>query len=249
MTIAEFNNAFDIGYNSIAGQSAPSIDIYEKSYYLTKAQLEIVKNHYSSDSNPKGKGFEKSAKRRVDLKQLITDYKTSVSQNLGIGLSTSSRFFEIPNDVFLIIQESTKVISTDCDNGLVIPVKPITHDEFDIQVNNPFKKPSNKVTWRLDMSDQDNNQVVEIISPYNTGTSSLEYQMRYLKYPNPIVLGDFTTLFPSEDLTIEGTNEPTECELHKSLHSEIVDRAVELALADYKSQNLEARVQLHQRNE
>lgn len=249
MTTSEFNNAFDIGYNAIAGQSAPSIDIYEKSYYLTKAQLEIVKNYYNAGSNPKGKGFEKSTKRRVDLKELIKDYKTDISQDLGIGLSTDSRFFNIPNNVFLIIQESTTVESTGCDNGLVIKVKPVTHDEFNTQRDNPFKKPGNKVTWRLDMSEQSNNQVVEIISPYNSGATSLSYQMRYLELPTPIILDDLDTVFPSESLTIDGVNVKTECKLHKELHPEIVDRAIELALADYKAQNLEARVQLHQRNE
>ena len=44
MTVSEFSNEFDVYYNSIATNAAPSIDLYEKSVYLTKAQLEIVKN-------------------------------------------------------------------------------------------------------------------------------------------------------------------------------------------------------------
>ena len=38
MTLQELNNEFDIHYNSIAGQSAPNLDAYEKSIFLTKAQ-------------------------------------------------------------------------------------------------------------------------------------------------------------------------------------------------------------------
>ena len=71
MTVQEFSNQFDILYNAIATQSAPGIDSYEKSVYLTKAQLEIIKNYYDPASNRKQKGFEGSEKRRVDLKNLI----------------------------------------------------------------------------------------------------------------------------------------------------------------------------------
>ena len=46
MTLQELNNEFDIHYNSIAGQSAPNLDAYEKSIFLTKAQLEIIKNYF-----------------------------------------------------------------------------------------------------------------------------------------------------------------------------------------------------------
>lgn len=68
MTTTEFNDEFDIHYNSIAGQSAPNIDAYEKSVYLTKAQLELVKNYYDPTSNRKIRGFEASEKEEWILK-------------------------------------------------------------------------------------------------------------------------------------------------------------------------------------
>ena len=40
-----------------------------------------------------------------------------------------------------------------------------------------------------------------------------------------------------------------ECELNEEIQREIIDRAVELALRDYKPQNLQNVVQLDQRNE
>ena len=58
MTTTEFKNEFNIHYNAIATQSAPSIDDYELSVYLTKAQLEVIKNYYDPASNRKLKGFE-----------------------------------------------------------------------------------------------------------------------------------------------------------------------------------------------
>ena len=78
MTVEELNNEFDIHYNSIAGQSSPNLDLYEKSIFFTKAQLELVKNYYDPQSNRKQKGFEASEKRRTDLKELIKNYKSLI---------------------------------------------------------------------------------------------------------------------------------------------------------------------------
>ena len=42
MTASEFEREFDILYNNIMSNAAPSIDSYEKSVFLTKAQDEII---------------------------------------------------------------------------------------------------------------------------------------------------------------------------------------------------------------
>lgn len=242
------SNAFDIRYNSIAGQSAPGIDVFEKSSYLTKAQLELIKNYYDPASNRKQKGFEGSEKRRVDLKELIKDFKISSSSSTPSSLYPTAKFYNLPDDLFLLVNEKVKIISEDCNNNSIIKVKPVTYDEFNNQINNPFKTPDKTVAWRLDISKIGNKQVVEIVSPYNI-TGSLEYQIRYLKYPKPIILADLNTAFPGETITIEGIQVATDCELHKEIHDEIVDRAVELCMNDYKQQGLESKVQLDARNE
>jgi hypothetical protein len=46
MTTKEFKREFDILYNNIMSDQAPSIDAYEKSVFLTKAQEEIVASIY-----------------------------------------------------------------------------------------------------------------------------------------------------------------------------------------------------------
>ena len=246
MTNLEMSNEFDIHYNSIAGQSAPNIDDYEKSVFFTKAQLEIVKNYYDSLSNRKQKGFETTEKRRKDLKELIVNYKNSIPLSLSNGIDINSKFFTIPNNTFLIIQESAKLSSNNnCINNNIANIKAITHDEYNIQRLNPFKKPDEDTLWRLDIAKYNNDQIVEIISPYDIA----EYHMRYIKYPRPIILKDLDTIFLGENLSIDGFNTELECELSESIHREILDRAVELALRDYKPQNLESKIQLDQRNE
>ena len=56
----------------------------------------------------------------------------------------------------------------------------------------------------------------------------LEYVIRYVKRPRPIILADFSDSF-GEDISIHGENTVSECELDPSIHEEILQRAVELA--------------------
>lgn len=246
MTNKELRREFDIHYNSIAGMSAPSLDNYEVSVYLTKAQLELVKDCYDPSSNKKRKGFENSEKRRNDLKELVVDFKTNLPITNPKAITSESKFFLIPNNVFLIVYENATLSSTNiCLDKKIIDVKPVTHDEYNTQRKNPFKKPDSSIAWRLDISKIGNDKIVELVNP-NTIS---DYHLRYIKYPNPIILEDLSTAFPSETLTIDGISVETQCELSTEIQREIIDRAVELALVDYKPQNLASKVELDQRNE
>lgn len=248
MTNQEFRNEFNISYNSIASMSAPSIDDYELSVYLTRAQLEIIKNYYDPLSNRKQKGFEATEKRRRDLGQLVKDYKTTNVISNSYNINSESKFYVIPNDLFLIVNEKAKVTSEDCYNNKIIDIIPMSYDEYNIQINNPFEKPDNKNAWRLDLSNVNGVKVVEIISPYNV-LGSLEYQIRYIKYPKPIIITNLNDAFPSDDLTIDGIFVETPCELNTEICREILDRAVLLATADYRPQNLQVKAQMSQTNE
>ena len=248
MTNLEFKNEFNLAYNAIASMSSPGIDDYELSVYLTRAQLEIVKNYYDPLSNRKQKGFEATEKRRRDLNQLVKDYKTSDIISNESNIHPEAKFYTIPNDLFLIVNEKVKITSNDCYNGKTITVRPVSYDEYDVQIDNPFEKPYEKLAWRLDLSNVNNTKVVEIISPYNI-SGSLEYQIRYIKYPKPIIITNLNTAFPSDNLTIDEIFTETSCELNTEICREILDRAVILALADYRPQNLQVKAQMSQTNE
>ena len=136
MTNTEFSNEFDILYNSIATSSAPGIDIYEKSVYLTKAQLEIIKNYYNPKGNKYQEGFEQTEKRRRDLEQLVKDFKTTTFDDFTESVLSSkigkySKLVKLPEKLFLIVYESVDFV--DCFASKEIfstEVKPITHDEY-----------------------------------------------------------------------------------------------------------------------
>jgi hypothetical protein len=247
MTTTEFSNEFDIYFNSIATNNAPSIDLYEKSVYLTKAQLEIVKNFYTPAGNKYQTGFEGSAKRRTELQELILGAKSNIEITSSDNIADNSQFFRIENNTFVIIQEQAKVSSSDkCVNGKYLDVVPKTYDEYNVQKDNPFKKPNDKLIWRLDYySHVGGSKNVELISDYTI----TEYKYRYLKNPEPIVLTNLSTLYPGESLSVDGVSTAQTCKLNISLHRQILDRAVELALSDYEPGKLGPKVQLSTRNE
>lgn len=72
--------------------------------------------------------------------------------------------------------------------------------------------------------------IFEIIG--NFPSFEVEYNMRYVRTPKPIILVDLSEV--QEGLSIDGYNKITECELPANMHEEILQRAVELAKATYQ---------------
>jgi hypothetical protein len=70
MTNKEFSNEFDILYNSISSNLAPSLNEYEKSVLLTRAQEELIKELVTGN-NQLGKAFDKDEEVRNYLHSLI----------------------------------------------------------------------------------------------------------------------------------------------------------------------------------
>jgi len=246
MNVLEFSREFNILYDNITSNSAPGLNEYDKSVMLTKAQEEIVKNYYSGYNQIKN-GFESTEKRRGELEQLVIPYKTTTQITSTNGISSASKFFKIPEEVFYITFEQVKLISVDpCLNGKYINVKPVTHDEFNVSIKSPFRKPNKNRAWRLNVTKQSDERVVEIVSAYPIE----EYTCRYIKQPKPIILTDFESDpdLTGMNLSIEGENTVTECELNAEVHRDILNRAVELAVRSYRENTLQNNVQLNTRN-
>ena len=130
-------------------------------------------------------------------------------------------------------------------NGKVIEVLPVTHDEFMVSYRNPFKKPNKNKAWRMDVSKENSKTTVEIISSETIKT----YNVRYISYPSPIIIGDLQT---SSDvaglgLTINGKTAVETCLLADLTHRDIINMAVENAIMDYRENTLEAKVKLNSR--
>jgi hypothetical protein len=228
VTVTEFNNEFDIEYNSIASNAAPPLDAYEKSVLLTQAQELIVRE--------RAEEFDSSEKARRELANLIKNAVNSTPVNKPAdAINSKSRFFELNDDVMYVVAERVKLRSTNvCYNNLETNLIPVRHDEYYRNIKNPFKKPDGTVSWRINYKDIDNKKIIEILSV--EGSYPNEYSYRYLKYPSPIILSNLT------GLSVNGISTVTECELANSIHREILDKAVQLALEQTGNPRLQTKM-------
>ena len=228
MTLEEFSNGFDQLVNSYKRfkdfdkqEALDSIefDEFEKSFFLTKAQEELVVNFYNG-KNPYGDSFESTEELRRYLDNLVVTKVYSASEQVsGTGVSASSVFYKLPDRLAFITME--QVIYDDealgCYNGSTANVYPVTQDEYSRVRNNPFRGPTKYKVLRLDAGES----VVELVSKYKIK----EYLVRYMAKPEPIILEDLPN-----DLTIEGVSSETECKLNEILHHTILERAVQIGL-------------------
>lgn len=225
MTTEEFSNEFDTLLNNYSTietfgktPNTMELDEYEKSVLLTKAQEEIVIGMYNG-KNPFGDSFERTEEIRRYLSDLIKTYTTADKKVGYIGLSKSSIFFELPNDLWFITYESVNLKDNKlgCMSNENIPVIPITQDEYHRIRKNPFRGTNERRVLRLDL----NGKVVEILSKYNVES----YLVRYLSRPAPIILTDLTDTLSINDISVK-----TECELNPVIHRAILEKAVKLAI-------------------
>jgi hypothetical protein len=244
MTTQEFSNEFDVLYNNIMSNQAPGLDEYEKSVFLTKAQLEILKNYFNPKGNKYGQGFDENAKRQIDFSTLITVAKPSQYTPEGgyVKFDDRSQLYKMPQDILLMLNETG--INTVDGVKRLISIIPMNYEEYARLMSKPWKQPLKNQGWRLFQSTGGVDFISEVVIKYNS--SLADYKIRYVKRPKPIILANLADEY--SNVSIEGINTITECELDPILHPEILQRAVELAKSAYTG-DLKSSVELGQRSE
>lgn len=251
MNVSEFSLEFDVLYNNITSNLSPGLSEYEKSIFLTRAQEQIVKNHFGIKSNTKSEGLNNSIKRDTDFSTL---FKT-VSITSGITeipnpthtLNTRVRRFTIKEDYLFIINEFCEIVKRDSAGNVLdtqlTTVVPLHYSEFARLNSGPYKEPNLYETWRI-ISDvvTVNESTFDLYIRYNW--TLINYIIRYIKKPNPIILEELST----QNLTIDGKHAVSSCELNPILHQEVLDRAVELAKVAFLGSTEEV-INVNQRNE
>lgn len=225
MTAQEFSIEFDILYNNLASNTAPPVNEYEKSVFLTKAQSDIVLELYSGRNNF-GLAFETSQEARQYLNTLITVSEIDLENpNLVNEFHEYQVYREWESAALVSIKEE---IVTSQNRYAVVP---ISLDSIDSVLKNPHKGP--KAGRRaISVGSTDGNLDLYIASSED---EPLVYKHWYLKYPAPIILPDIN----EDGLTIQGeectsyADEGSAGELPISLHRTILDRAVIYAKQAY----------------
>lgn len=266
MTNSEFSNGFDVLYNNITSNQAPGLDEYEKSFFLTKAQEDILKAYFDPRGNKFVQGYGDSAKRDVDFSMVIKTVKYNssaptisstiinldeVNPNTGesmqketseihapisqgehylhsaqFDLHPNSASVHLPNDLLFMINEQVLVSRKPTNNTLPLQVIPINYAEYTRLMSKPFKRPLHYQAWRISNTEGNKAQADLVVGSADT---ICKYIIRYIRKPNPIILVDLSM----DGVSIDGETEAMQCCLDPSLHSEILQRAVELAKAAY----------------
>ena len=199
MTLEELSNEFDVIINSYDNSQSLVFNEYEKSIYLTKAQEYIIKDLY--------RNYEGTEELNSYLKTLIKDKTYTIEDSTNIEL-------DYPDNFLYILKEYAN-INTTCKSNSRVDVLPITQDEYNEVVENPFRGSKSKVL-RLEESK------IKLI----TDLPIISYTMTYLSNPSPIILIDLPN-----GLTINNESEKsTTIETSESIHREILDKAVQLAI-------------------
>lgn len=248
MTTSEFSNAFDTllsSYNTRAefGEGASKreivLDEYEKSVFLTQAQDIVIKSYFDSSTNSQGQGIDDSTRRQVDFSSLITVASPSKLEAATIeegetegeeptpsaplmAFDDRGILYKLPSNILIMLNEKVKAGKR---NYVVVP---INYAEYDRLMSKAYGQPLKKQCWRLFQNVSGIDITSEIIP--TEGVEVSDYRIRYIRRPRPIILTNLS-LENQESLEIDGISAVTECELNPIVHMDILNKAVELALA------------------
>lgn len=175
MTTTEFSDQFDVLFNNVTSNQAPGLDEYEKSVFLTKAQRELVEEHFNSRIDQLGGGFDGSQKRQYDFSSLLrTEKLHNVNLikdrvNIGEKLDNRSKVFLFPQNYFLAVNE---IISDDKTQYSVLPLE---YSEYQRLMLKPYKYPVKRAAWRIITDKKNCNYFQEYKKDILGNTTSMDY--------------------------------------------------------------------------
>ena len=188
-------------------------------YFLNLAQDRYIKENYLSKEQIK-QSIEYIRKRSDVLKNLITRAKEQPADTLyNTPLNDGGYELDLPTDYMFYLDSSVLVKRTDQYEETeydYVPTRLILHDERDSVLTTPFNKPLlRKPVVLLEGSAK----AILYIDQYTTFKN---VEFIYLKQPSTMVLGS------------AGAGEVTESELAEHTHKEIVEKAANMFMEEYK---------------
>jgi hypothetical protein len=238
MTANEMWDNVLVTYDALYSQSAPGFVDPEASIILTKAQWYYILQRINPKSNRNMEGFEETEVRIQELANLIRDSQVanpamSLIPNQA-GALPGEKLWAIPVDCMIPIYEGCTTDIPQCNTNpplfnRIITI-PISHDEYNLNYFNPYKKPWTNgvqgVIWRLEHGTQNVGVTPRKIHGLITdGIFDItQYYMRYIKYPTDIQINLANPLLQIS------------CELDPLAHQSICDIAVKLLSAAVREQ-------------
>ena len=224
MNVEALHYDFKLKFNRVDTLSNYDFNVAEIDWLLNEAQLLFIKRRFT-DSNPKKEGFENTTKRIADLSTLVIKYPDQPD----IPVTTSNGLTELNLSLLkypylYFISGEALHLKSDCTT--IIPLRFISHNRIKDTKRDPFNKPSvSELPFNFGKSTNSNGTSIYI---YNQDIPLTNVRLEYLRRPPQVSLGNYTfidgVIYP-----------PTSLLVPESVHSEVVDIAVQIA-----SMNLES---------
>lgn len=228
MTNLEFSREFDILYNNITSNQAPSLNSYEKSVFLTEAEEQYQQELIS------GIGGKDNNRILAILSPFITrrEYTPSELQSDAFsfekrGANSVSIVSEDKDNVLVILRESAMCHDENCATH-PCNIYPVKEDEVNHILLNPFRFNKN-IVLRVDEYGNSDSKYRRTLIYKGTLDS---YTIIYVRPCKPIVLFDENNDF---DLSVNDFGYETSCEFPASCHRRILEMAVLRAKAAWDS--------------
>ena len=187
MNVQETSNEFDILYNQVNSNQAASIDEFEKSVFLTRAQDDIVKAYADPRGNKFIEGLDDGQKRQYDFSSIIKNEKLSVidpeTHPEIEQYDPRSYIYVMPNDFFLTLNE--RIYEEVNKNGKTIKyqyqITPISYAMYGVLMKKAYQYPTKREVWRIitgqvgyNNSNSNNQTSTAQVTPNNDKGSSSE---------------------------------------------------------------------------
>jgi len=235
---------FDLKYDNVSSKSAPALDDYEKSVFLTNGMyklLDISKSNLVKEGMTVPSEITKKLKKSYETTSQVGESATRKK------IVSNAVFYTRASDIYHIELEQAKLNSDDPYlNGWVAKVIPVPYDRVLRVLKNPFLGPERDRILRIDSGLEGSSDIIQLIPPKNATINT--YSLQYIKKPYPIILSDLSLYFPGDNYSIYGKTLPYSDEeatdVSEIVHRQIVDAAVDLAILHYRENSLSNNLQI-----
>lgn len=228
MTNREMQSAFEL--EVVKHDSVEMIESVTIFYWLNEAVTRITKDRYNGINGQES--FEQTQKRTDDLSTLVKEERLYLVPGIEGVNKPNSHVATLPSDYWYTVDEEVQAQFPDITNttseNVRVGITECDHNSYSRKVSDPYSEHIMHYEKAKPLRLYKDN-TVEVITDGNYQINF--YYIRYIK--KPITLSEFGT----------------DCDLAEHMHSEVVQKAVDLYLQSVGDNRYQSHVQETNKNE